>query len=560
LKRTSTIFIVVFGLLFLSWWFFLKGSGDGAADVTYRTAKVERGDVIQSFNATGVLQPLTVVDVKSKAGGEVVQLAVEEGTVLKRGDIIARIDPRDTKALYEQAVADLTSTQARKNQIGYQLQMQVTTSDTDVKNAESQLRAAKIQLLTLEARAKAQPSLTAAAIAQAQASYELATKDLDLLRSVTIPETRAQVRGDLDSAKASLDAARANRDRNQNLLQKGYVSAQAAEASETAYQAAFADHRNAAERSKNLEENLRVQLSQAEARQRQAMASLQSARAGSIEVGVTARELQEARESVKQAESTVVRAKANRKQVEVARNELKAADAAIIRSRVEKDNAKVQLDSTTVASPRDGVVIQKYLEEGTIIPPGTSVFSEGTSIVQIADVSRMYVEVQVDEADIAAVRVGQQVSVRLESEPQSPLAGTVTRVNPGAVTANGVTQVKVRVEVKGDGKTKLMPGLNASCEFIQRQKKDVLLIPAQAVKREAGKTRVEVMPEPDKPRMKDIQVGMTGNGMMEVVSGLAEGEVIVTSKIDNKQIEEQQRRMQEAAQQRNPMSGPGGRR
>jgi HlyD family secretion protein len=556
-KRTFTIFAVVFALLFLSWWFFLKGSGNGTEDVTYRTAEVERGNIVQSFNATGVLQPLTVVDVKSKAGGEVVDLAVEEGTVLKKGDLVARIDPRDTKAIFEQAVADLTSTQARKNQINFQLQMQITTSATDVKNAESQLRAAKIQLLTLEARAKAQPSLTAAAISQASAAYEVATKDLDLIRQVTIPETRAEVRGQVDSAKSALDAALANRDRNTRLLAKGYVSVQAAEAAEATYQSALANHRNAQERQRNLEENLRYQLTQAEARQRQAMASLQSARANSIEVGATARELQEARENVQQAETAVVRAKANTKQVNVARNELRAADAAIIRSRVERDNAKVQLDSTTVVSPRDGVVILKYLEEGTIIPPGTSVFSEGTSIVQIADVSKMYVEVQVDEADIAAVKPGQQVSVRLESEPQTPLKGRVTRVNPGAVTADGVTQVKVRVEVQGDGKVKLMPGLNASCEFIQREKKDVLMVPAQAIKREGAKAMIEVMPEANKPAMKEIKVGTSGNGMIEVLSGLTEGEVIVTSKIDNKQIEEQQRRMEEAAQQRNPMSGPG---
>jgi HlyD family secretion protein len=557
LKRTFTIFAVVFSLLFLSWFFFLKGSGDGLDDITYRTAEVERGDVVQSFSATGVLQPLTIVDVKSKAGGEVVNLAVEEGTLLKKGDLVARIDPRDTQAIYEQAVADLTSTQARKNQINYQLLMQISNSETDIKNAESQLRSARIQLLTLEARAKAQPELTESAISQAQASYEVSTKDLDLLRQVTIPETRSQVKGDLDSAKAQLDAALANRDRNKNLLAKGYVSAQAAEAAESAYQAALASHRNAQERQRSLETNLQAQLSQAEARQRQAMASLQSARTNSIEVGVTARELQQAREDIRQAEAAVVRAKANKRQVDVSRNELRAADAAIIRSRVERDNAKVQLDSTTVVSPRDGVVILKYLEEGTIIPPGTSVFSEGTSIVQIADVSRMYVEVQVDEADIAEVKVGQHVNVRLESSPGAPLQGKVSRVNPGAVTANGVTQIKVRVEVEGNDKVKLMPGLNASCEFIQREKKDVLLIPAQAVKREEGKTMVEIMSEPNKPSMKEVKVGTMGNGMLEVVSGLSEGDVIVTSKIDNREIEEQQRRMEDAAQQRNPMSGPG---
>jgi HlyD family secretion protein len=550
----------VFGLLFLSWWFFLKSSGDGIEDVTYRTAEVQRGDIVQSFSATGVLQPLTVVDVKSKAGGEVVELAVEEGTILKRGDLVARIDPRDTKALYEQAVADLSSTEARKAQNGLQLQMQVTQSASAIASAESQHRAAQLNIQTLEARAGAQPSLTEAAIAQAQSSYELASKDLDLLKQVTIPETRASVRGELDRAEAELNAARANRDRNQNLLTKGYVSAQAAEQAVTAYQAAVASHRNAQERSKNLEDNLKVQLGQAEARQRQAMASLQQARANSIEVGTSVRDLQNAREQLKQAEASLAQARANKRQVDVARSELKAADAAIIRSRVERDNAKVQLDSTTVVAPRDGVVILKYLEEGTIIPPGTSVFSEGTSIVQIADVSTMYVEVQVDEADIGAVKTGQRVMVRLESDPRAPLQGKVTRVNPGAVTQNGVTQVKVRVEVKGGDKVKLMPGLNAACEFIQSEKKDVLMVPAQAIKREGEKTMIEVMPEPNKPQMKEVELGETGNGMMEVLSGLSEGDVIVTSKIDNKQIEEQQRRMEEAAQQRSPMSGGGTRR
>lgn len=557
LKRTPIIFALVLALPVLSWWFFLRDGGDGTDGVTYRTAEAKVGTIVQSFNATGVLQPLTVVDVKSKAGGEVVELAVEEGTVLKRGDLVARIDPRDTQAIYEQAVADLSSTEARKRQNELQLQMQITQSASGLRSAESQLKAAQLNLATLEARAGAQPSLTEAAISQAQSSYDLATRDLDLLRDVTIPETRASVRGDLERARADLDAATANRTRHRNLLAKGFVSAQAAEQSETAYAAAVATHRNALERSNNLEDSLRVQLQQAEARQRQATATLQSARANSIEVGTSVRALEQAREQVKQAEASLAQAKANQRQVDVARSELRAADAAIIRSRVERDNAKVQLDSTTVVSPRDGVVILKYLEEGTIIPPGTSVFSEGTSIVQIADVSKMYVEVEVDEADIASVKEGQKVRVRLESEPTKPLEGVVSRINPAAETDGGLTQVKVRVEVEAAEGVQLMPGLNAACEFIQMEKPEVLIVPEQAVKREEGKTMIEVMAQPNKPVMREVETGESGNGMVEIVSGIEEGDIVVTSKIDQAQIEEQQRRMEEAAQQRNPMSGPG---
>jgi HlyD family secretion protein len=276
-----------------------------------------------------------------------------------------------------------------------------------------------------------------------------------------------------------------------------------------------------------------------------------------LEIGVSMRDLLEAREAVRQAGATLEQARANRRQVDVRRQEVQAAEAAIVRSRVSRDNAKVQLDSTTVVAPRNGVVIRKYLEEGTIIPPGTSVFSEGTSIVQLADVSRMYVEVMVDEADITSVHLGQEVRVRLESDPRSPVAGTVTRINPGAVTTNGVTQIKVRVEVEGARKTKLMPGLNASCEFISSEKRGVLMVPSQAIQREGGKTFVEVMEKPDEPKKRDVKVGVSGNAAVEILDGLKEGEVVVTSKIDKKAIEEQQRRMEDASQQRNPFSGGG---
>ena len=78
-----------------------------------KTAKVERGDVVSSVSATGVLQALTTVDVKSNAGGEVKELKVDVGTHVKKGDLIARIDPTDTESAYKQAKADYDSAYAR---------------------------------------------------------------------------------------------------------------------------------------------------------------------------------------------------------------------------------------------------------------------------------------------------------------------------------------------------------------------------------------------------------------------------------------------------------------
>ncbi|MBA3522853.1 MAG: efflux RND transporter periplasmic adaptor subunit, partial [Gemmatimonadales bacterium] len=74
---------------------------------------VERRDIIVSAQAAGTVQPDTVVEVKSKASGEILELAVETGQVVKRGALMVRVDPRNPRNLLAQAEADLEVAQAR---------------------------------------------------------------------------------------------------------------------------------------------------------------------------------------------------------------------------------------------------------------------------------------------------------------------------------------------------------------------------------------------------------------------------------------------------------------
>lgn len=553
--------VIVIGVAFASWFFFLRGNSANDEEFIYRTEKVTRGTLTLSITSSGVLQPLTMVDVKSKAGGEVVVMAVTEGSVVKKGDLIAVIDPRDTKALYEQANADLHASIARKTQNKLTYEMQIVQSEAAVENACSALAAARARLKRLEEQARIQPTLSQANIEQAQANYDSAVQAFNLLEKVTIPQQRAEAKGEFERTKAELDSAEANLERMESLLQKGYVSKAQVDQAKADYQAALAAYRNAEQRLKTLEDDFKIRLETAKAQVNDALAALKQAKANEAQVNFAQRDYQEAKEAVRQAELALKQAEANRKNIALRKAEMEAAEAAIVRNRVARDNAKVQLDSTTVVAPRDGVVVRKYVEEGTIIPPGTSIFSEGTSIVQIADVSKMYVEVLVDEADIGKVRVGQNVRVRLESHPSIPIPGTVSRINPSAETTNGVTQIKVRVELPTkhqQSEVKLLPGLNASCEFILNEKKDVLIVPMQAVRREGKETYVEVMVKKNQLVRRNVRLGIVGNTGYEVLEGLKEGEEVVTSKISKEQILEQQKRMEEAQQQRNPFSGGSG--
>ena len=84
-----------------------------APPVTYQALPVERRDIVVSAQASGPMQPDTTVEVKSKASGEILDLAVETGQVVKRGDLMVRVDPRIPRNAVAQAQADLEVAQAR---------------------------------------------------------------------------------------------------------------------------------------------------------------------------------------------------------------------------------------------------------------------------------------------------------------------------------------------------------------------------------------------------------------------------------------------------------------
>lgn len=531
-----------------SWAVFFRNKEE-VPEIEYRYAPVAKGELVRSITATGQLVALTTVDVKSKAGGKVVRLAVDEGTFVRKGDLIAEIDPEDTRASYDQAFADLSSAQARAAQAQHNFRLQVANSRTSVADAEAALETAQIRLERMELMAKRQPELTSAALKSAEADTNSAMTELERIRRVAVPRMREDVRGDFERSKQELAAAEADLKRQEELLAKGYVAQAVVDRARSTAQSARAAFASADARRSTVENEIRAMEQSAASQAERAQASLQQARANASQDQITQKDLADARKAVEVARIDVERARAGRINNDIRRNEVQAAQAATVRSRVSVKNAKVQLESTTVVAPRDGVVTMKYLEEGTIIPPGTSTFAQGTSLVQLSDVTKMYVECAVDEADIGNVRQGQRVRIVTEAFPGQSIEGLVQRVNPAATTANNITAVKVRIEVLPGSKVQLLPGMNATCEFITLSKPDVLLVPQQAIDREDGKTFVRIKgPDPLRPVRREVEIGEFGNEGAHVISGLSEGDEVVVAEIDLKLMRETQEKMLEAMQ------------
>ncbi len=428
----------------------------------FGTVTVERGTVALTVTADGTLQPKTTVNVKSYAGGNVEVLAVEVGDIVRKGDLIAKIDPTDSLAAYDQAMADLSAAQAR-------------------------LRQAREQ-------ARVQPSLTAAAIAQAEASYNAALKDLARLEEATHPQARAQAQAGLEKARANLDLAEAEFARAQELKAEGFVSESEVDTAVNRRDVARADLASAQRQWDTLDQQLKAELEAAQARVAQAKASLDRAKADAVQD-----ELKEA--------------------------DVASAEAQVARVQASVTNAKTTLDYTTIVAPRDGVILQKLVEEGTIVTSGRSSVTQGTDIVVLGDLSEMVLEVSLDEADVAMVRVGQKAAITVDSLPNDRFHGTITRIDPQALTQQNVTTVLVTVRVD-DADERLRPGMTAGCDFFVGRAENVLALPSRAVEEQRGRHTVLVR-EGEEAVPTPVEVGLIGDDLTEIKSGLSEGQEVL---------------------------------
>lgn len=503
-----------------------------ANEPTIQTAKVEKGTVVNSVSATGVLQPLTTIDLKSNVGGNVDVLAVDVGTVVKAGQLIAKIDPSDSRTTLNQAQADLSAANARLSQSKESLSLQTEQQATQMQQAQRSYDTAVARLAQAEAQAKVQPTLTKSAIRQADANYKLAQQNLRQLKEAGAPLGTAQAKSSYDQAKATLEKAKRNLDRQKVLFDKGFISASQLDTAQLDYDSSKAQSDSASERQSTVAQDYDSQLKAAEARVEQASAALENAKANAIQDDMKKQDVAAAHAAVGQAAASLASARSNARQIPIKAADIRSSEAQLVRTQAALDNAKTSMNYTIIRAPRAGVILKKYVEAGTIINSGRSSMAgtgAGTSVVQLGDLSRMYVLASVDETDIAQVENGQKVDVSLDAFPDEIFEGIVTRVDPQTVLDQNVTTIPVTVEIT-DPDARLKPGMNATCDFIVERKEDVLVVPTEAVNDQDGKYSVKVLKD-GKQIDRQVEVGIAGDESTEIISGLKEGEVVVTAVI-----------------------------
>ena len=517
----------------------------------YESVLVKREDIVQKVSATGRVAPAEKVNLAFDIQGRIKKIMVKVGDRVNRAEVLCQLEDEELKNQVLQAEAGRDTYQAQLNKL------LAGASKEEIKVYETALENAQL------------------ALENARTSLRNAEINLDKVR--TDAENKlAQAYQDglnvLDDSYLKLYNAFNTAD----LIQRTYFTSndqegiKVREAKKSKIKHPMEEMKSLLEKAKEepTSENIDLALSQAKSSLEKAAeglavirdtcdasvyknqvsqtdkASLDTQRGYIILALTNVTNAQQAISSVKLAnELSIHTAKS---QVDNARNALKAAqgnveearvrltqiksparkeDIDLIKSQLAQAEAQLslareRLQKAKLTSPISGIITQVRKKEGEMAAPGEP-------IISLMSVSGLQIEVEVPEVDIGKVKLGQRAEIGLDAFPDEVFWGSVVKIDPAEEIIQGVVYYKVTIDFDKLDK-RIKSGMTADIDIITQEKNNVLVVPARAVISQNDKKMVRVL-EGEGFKMREVKTGIHGSeGEIEIISGLKEGERVIT--------------------------------
>lgn len=377
-------------------------------NLKYKWTYPVRTDIVHKTVATGTIKPRKEISIKPQVSGVIEKLYVEAGTKVKKGQKIAKI--------------------------------KLVPSQVNINTAQSAVELAKLQLQQAERELGRQQNVFTAGL-------------------------------DLQNAKANLDNAIQEANRNAQLYQEGIISEQ--EYNQTVLNKGLrqTDYHNAQIASKN---NLAQFQAEVEVKQQQLEAAINN--------------LQLLEEGASQ----------NSKQI-----------------------------ANVVIATIDGIVLDVPVEPGTSVIERNT-FNEGSTIAVIADMKALIFEGQVDESDVGKLQPGMQLELTVGAIEGELFNANLEYIAPKGDVVDGSVKFAIRAAVVGKEKAALRAGYSANADIILDKRENVLTIKESDVKFDGMSAFVQVKNEEGQPESKEVRLGLSNGIEIEVVDGLVADQEIKT--------------------------------
>lgn len=502
----------------------------------YKTEAVVVGSITQEVAETGSVRKGEAINLNFKNSGIIEKISVSQGEEVSAGQVLAELDNRQAQIQMTQAKANYEATlfQLEKLKRG--------AGGEDVAIVESQVLSARA---ALDAARRAQEDARAVADQGLSAVYKTAADSLasayiraynaynfsDLLQreyfsprdedSIAVWEMLQKMKLAVDKIKIYSQTAQA--DGKDAGLDADFAAAKTELA---AVEARLREIRVMCEKipwrdavSLTHKENLDLHIgyvSAARAAFHSAMEGVASQKAsGDLAVNSAAAALESAQAAEKTAGEQYAKVLAPPRAEDVGMLEAQAAQA-----QAQIALLQLQIDDGKLTAPADGQIAEINGRAGETVSP---LAGEPLMVLFPADPYQIVIDIY--EEDAVKVSIGDLCKISVAALGDQTFSGRVAFISPAAKIVNGVVyyETKVAFDQSPEG---LMPEMTADVEIITAQKENVLLVSEAALRKREDGWKVEVVGD-DATREVGVQIGIRAKGIAEIISGIAEGDLVI---------------------------------
>lgn len=204
----------------------------------------------------------------------------------------------------------------------------------------------------------------------------------------------------------------------------------------------------------------------------------------------------------------------------VTKQQLDQSKVTLANAKAQLDQANISLGDATIKSTINGIVNKRMIEPGSVVSPGTELF-------ELVNVSKLKLTVTVDEGQIPTLKPGNNVDVKASVYPDKKFSGKITFIAP---KADASLKFPIEIEIANNPNNELKAGMYGTAEFVQKGSAQK---PIRAISRTAfvgGVNAGQVFVVKDgSVKLRKITPGRILGTQVEVLNGLEDGEIVVTS-------------------------------
>ncbi|MGH9768565.1 MAG: efflux RND transporter periplasmic adaptor subunit [Blastocatellia bacterium] len=185
--------------------------------------------------------------------------------------------------------------------------------------------------------------------------------------------------------------------------------------------------------------------------------------------------------------------------------------------------AKTMADYTVIIAPFSGLITKRHADKGAMIQAGTASQTQAMPVVRLSQVDRLRLILPIPESVVPGIRIGRAVKIKVPALGQT-YDGHVARFSGKVDSATRTMETEVDV---ANPRMVLKPGMYAYADLSLELKTDTLTVPVQAISRKDNKASVMIVNARNKIEQREVTTGIESPASVEIVSGLAENELVV---------------------------------